>query len=89
MADEGIVVFKMTAMLSPTVTELSSKLTPSILRQYLMAMICSMVILDATSSDPYVDVSTVFCLLDTHRIGVLFRRRIIPVTDLLVNWSLP
>ena len=85
MVDEGIVVFKMTVMLSPTMVELSSSCTPSILRQYLMAMMCSIAILDATNSDPYVDVSTIFCLLDTHKIGVLLRRRMMPVTDHLVS----
>src|SRR5688500_8899793 len=89
MADEGIVVFRITAMLSLTMVEHSSNCTPSILKQYLIAMICSMAILEATSSEPYANVSTVFCLLDTHKIGVLLRRRMMPVTDLLVSWSLP
>ena len=47
----------------------------------------SVAILAATSSDPYVDVSTVFCLLQIHKIGVLFNNISIPVTDLLVTTS--
>src|SRR5687767_14872272 len=75
-------------MLSPTRTDVGSKFTPNMYKQYLKAMICSIAILDATISDPYVEDSTVFCRLESHDTGVLFNNITIPVTDLLVTWSL-
>ena len=50
-------------------------------------MIISMAILAATNSDPYVEVSTVFCLLEYHLAGVKLTISKIPVTVLLVTKS--
>ena len=86
--DEGRVVFKITLMLSPISNEVSSRGTPNILSLYLISMIISVAILAATNSEPYVDVSTVFCLLVYQMTGVLLTYSRIPVTDLHVTLSL-
>ena len=52
MADDGIVVFKTTAMLSPSIKELGSRLHLNIVIDYLNTISCSTASLDATSSDP-------------------------------------
>src|SRR5687767_2716062 len=83
-----MVVLRTTAMLSPTRTEVGSRLTPNIYKLYLKAIINSIAILDATISDPYVEDSTIFWHLDSHETGVLFSKTTIPDTDLLVSWSL-
>ena len=46
-----------------------------------------MACLPATSSKPYVDVSTVFYLFENHFTGVLLIISRIPVIDLLVSKS--
>jgi hypothetical protein len=50
-------------------------------------MIISVAILAATNSDPYDDVSTVFCRFEVHAIGVLLTKRSIPVTERRVTTS--
>ena len=64
-----------------------STFTPIVLRTYCISSIISTAILAATSSEPYVALSTVFCLLLIHLIGVLFSRIRIPVTERLVTLS--
>ena len=43
---------------------------PRYLKVYLMSMICSVAVLVATNSDPYVAVSTVACFLEYQSTGV-------------------
>lgn len=84
-----MVVFRTTAMLSLSIKELGSRVDPNMLMKYFNEIIYSTAsILEAANSDPKVDNSIVFCLLEVHVIGVLSRRTNIPVTDLLVNLSL-
>ena len=85
MDEVGIVVFTTIAMLSPNNSDVSSILHPIIDKEYLRAINISTAILEAINSEPYVEDSTVFCLLDVQDMGVLFNRMSIPVTDLLVN----
>ena len=47
----------------------------------------STAILVTTSSDPYVDASTIVCLLQMDQMGVLLLYTNTPVTDLLVMRS--
>ena len=44
--------------------------TPKYLKLCLKSIICSVVVLDATNSDPYVAVPTVACLFEYESIGV-------------------
>ena len=44
---------------------------PRYLKVYLMSMICSVAVLAATNSEPYVAVSTVACFLEYQSTGVL------------------
>ena len=44
--------------------------TPKYLKVCLKSIICSVAVLDATNSDPYVAVSTVACLFEYESIGV-------------------
>ena len=62
-AEPGTVVFMIMDWLSPNSTEDLSRGTPNIRSLYLKSMMDSTAILPAMSSEPYVEVSTVFCLL--------------------------
>ena len=84
---EGTVVFNTTDILSPNINAGPSNVTPNDLSINLISRMSSVAILDATNSEPKVDVSTVFCCLDTHLTGVLFTMTRIPVIDLLVTKS--
>ena len=57
---DGILVFSTTDILSPNIMAGSSRGTPNIQSAYCISIINSGVTLAATSSDPYVDDSTVF-----------------------------
>ena len=48
--------------------------TPKYLRVYLKSMICSVAVLAATNSDPYVAVSTVGCFLEYQSVGVWLQK---------------
>ena len=76
--------FRTTELLSPRRRDGPSGSTPNILRVYLYSKISSVAIA-ATSSDPYVDHSRVFCLWLIYLTGVLFRNNNTPVTDRLVS----
>ena len=43
--------------------------TPQYLRMYLKSIICSVAVLAATISDPYVAISTVACFLEHQSVG--------------------
>ena len=60
---------------------------PSIRRLWQYSIINSVAILATTISDPYVEVSTVFCHFDTYRTGVLLMNNTIPVTERFVTSS--
>ena len=51
----------------------------NILNLYLNKVINSVAIRNATNSDPKVEDSTVFCLLEYHNKGAEFLKRIMPV----------
>ena len=62
---------------------------PRYLKVCLMSMICSVAVLAATSSEPYVAVSTVACCLEYQSTGVLLTKWRHPVKDLPVACSQP
>ena len=47
---------------------------PKNLRVYLKSMICSVAVLAATNSEPYVAVSTVACFLEYQSVGVWLQK---------------
>ena len=53
--------------------------TPNILSLYRRDSVSSVAIQSAMNSEPNVDVSTVFCHLEYHTMGVILQNRIIPV----------
>ena len=57
---------------------------PRYLKICLMSMICSVAVLAATNSEPYVAVSTVACFLEYQSTGVLLTKWRRPVKDLPV-----
>ena len=57
---------------------------PRYLKVCLMPMICSVAVLAATNSEPYVAVSTVACYLEYQSTGVLLTKWRHPVKDLPV-----
>ena len=63
--------------------------TPRYLSVFLRSMICSIVVLAATNSEPYVAVSTVACLFKTQSFGVVLTKCNTTVTDfpVTVSWS--
>ena len=83
----GILQFKTTLSLSPNISPGPSGLTPIILNVFWCSKINSTVTLADTNSEPWVDVSTVFCLCDVHFTGVSFKNRRTPVTNCLVTRS--
>jgi hypothetical protein len=89
--DSGAVVFFTTPSLSQKAAVDSSKGMPIILSLYRRPSIMSTAIRNATNSEPNVDDSTVFCLLECHKIGALFTKMITRVWDCRVNrhpaWS--
>ena len=48
--------------------------TPRYLKVYLRSMICSVAVLAATNSEPYVAVSTVACFLEYQSVGVWLQK---------------
>src|SRR5210317_1818259 len=83
----GIVQLRTTLLLSPRRRAGSSGSTPIKRRVFLYSKMSSVATLVATNSEPYVEVSTVFCLCEMALTGVLFRNNNTPVTDLLVTKS--
>ena len=60
----GSVVLVTTDLLSPNIYDFDLMGTPRYHSVYLMSIICSVSVLAATNSDPYVAVSTVACFLE-------------------------
>ena len=69
-AECGSAALVTTDLLSPNIYGLDLMGTPRYLRVYLKSMICSVAVLAATNSDPYVVVSTFACFLEYQCIGV-------------------
>ena len=55
--------------------------TPRYLSVFLRSMICSVVFLAATNSEPYVAISTVACLFENQSVGVMLTKCNMAVTD--------
>ena len=63
-----------TDLLLPNIYNFDLMGTPRYLKVYLMSIIvCSVAVLAATNSDPYVAVSTVACFLEYQSVGVWCR----------------
>ena len=62
---------------------------PRCLSVFLMCMICSVAVLAATNSEPYVDVSTVACLFENQCVGVVLTKCNTAVTNfpVTISWS--
>ena len=73
-----------TDVLSPKKKDLVAMGVPRYLKVCLMAMICSVAVLAATNSEPYVAVSTVACFLKYQSTGVLLTKWRYPHKDLPV-----
>ena len=73
-----------TDLLSPNKKDLAPMGAPKYLKFCLMSIICSVVVLAATNSEPYVAVSTVACFLKYQSTGVLLTKWRYPVQDLPV-----
>ena len=58
--------------------------TPRYLSVFLRSMICSIAVLAATNSEPYVAVSTVACLFENQSVGVVLTKCNTAVTDFLL-----
>ena len=70
----GSVARVTTDLLSPNIYDLDLWGTPRYLSVYLISMICSVAVLAATNSDPYVAVSTVGCFLVYQSVGVWLQK---------------
>ena len=66
-----MVALEMTDLLSPNMYALVMMGTPRYLSVFLRSMICSVAVLAATNSEPYVAVSTVAYLFKYQSIGVV------------------
>ena len=55
----------------PTIYALVMMGTPRYLSVFLRSIICSVAVLAATNTEPYVAVSTVACLLENQSVGVV------------------
>ena len=66
----GSVASVTTDLLSPNIYDLDLMCTSRYLSVYLISMICSVAVLAAINSDPYVAVYTVACFLEYHSVGV-------------------
>ena len=62
------------ALLSPNIYALVMMGTPRYLSMFLRSIICSVAVLAATNSEPYVAVSTVACLFKNHSVGVVLTK---------------
>ena len=77
----GSVALVTTDLLSPNRKDLVVMGAPRYLKVCLMSMICSVAVLAATNSEPYVAVSTVACFFEYQSTGVLLTKWRHPVKD--------
>ena len=76
-----------TDLLSPNIYALVMKGAPRYLSVFLRSTICSVAVLVATNSEPYVAVSTMACLFKSQSVGVVLTKCSTDVTDFLVTIS--
>ena len=76
-----------TDLLSPNIYALLIMGTPRYLSMFLRSMICSVAVLAATNSEPYVAVSTVACLFKNQSVGVVLTKCNTTVTEFPVTMS--
>ena len=78
-----------TDLLSPNIYALVMMGTPRCLSVFLRSAICSVAVLAATNSEPYVAVTTVACLFKTQSVGVVLTKCNTAVTNFPVTilWS--
>ena len=76
-----------TNLLSPNMYALVMMGTPGYLSVFLRSMICSVAVLAATNSEPYVGASTVACLFENQSVGVVLTKCNTAVTDFPVTMS--
>ena len=76
-----------TDLLSPNIYALVMMGSPRYLSVFLRSIICSVAVLAATNSEPYVAVSTVACLFENQPIGVVLTKCNTAVTDFPVTMS--
>ena len=76
-----------TDLLSPNMYALVMMGTPRYLSVFLRCMICSVAVLAATTSEPYVAVSTVACLFENQSVEVVLTKCNTAVTDFPVTMS--
>ena len=88
--DSGMVEVVTTDLLSPNMYALVMTGTPRYLRVFLRSMICSVAVLAATNSEPYVAVSTVACLFENQCVWVVLTKCNTAMTDFPhgVGWHL-
>ena len=70
-----------TDLLSPNMYALVMMGTPRYISVFQRSMICSVAVLAATNSEPYVAVSTVTCLFENESVGVVLTKCNTTVTD--------
>ena len=75
-----------TDLLSPNIYALVMMGTPRYLSVFLRSIICSVAVLAATNSEPYVVVSTVACLFENQSVGVVLTKYNTAVTDFLLQY---
>ena len=80
-----MVELMITDLLSPNIYALFMMGIPRYLTVFLRSIICSVAVLAATNSEPYVAVSTVACLLENHSVGVVLIKCNTAVTDFPVT----
>ena len=85
--DSGMIEHVTTDLLSPNICALFRKGTPRYLSVFLRSIICSVAILAATNSEPYVAVPTVACLFKNQSIGVVLTKCNTAVTNFPVTMS--
>ena len=78
-----------TDLLAPNMYSLVMKGTPRYLSVFLRSMICSVAVLVATNSEPYVAVSKVACVFENQSVGVVLTKCNTAVTKFPVAmlWS--
>ena len=72
--DWGMFELVTTDLLSPNMYALVMMGTPRYLSVFLRSMICSVAVLAAMNSEPYVAVSTVACLIENQSVGVVLTK---------------
>ena len=78
-----------TDLLSPNMYALVIMGTPRYPSVFLRSMICSVAVLAASNSEPYVAVFTVACLFEDQSVGVVLTKSNTAVTDfpVIMPWS--